>query len=920
VQSSKRIEVLQVRHFLGCTLAFLAIYGYVSAAEMFLSHTPTRPLPQPSSRPLAEGRHYFVDAAQGNDKNTGSEQQPWQTIARGVESLQLGDTLVLRGGTYYDHATLNHHGTVDKPITIRSYPGELAIIDGGLRVFYDSPATAWEPCPDGAAGEYRSTKTYPGLSDDPIRTTLLGNFGDSWVPLHGYRFRTDMQSDNPYWNIPGKTDGDGHVYCGPGLWYDTQSHRIHVRLAHTKLPGLGEMNYRGETDPRKLPLVVAHDSVRSPITLKGARNVKLLDLVIRGSRGPTLSIQDSTNVTLDGLTIYGGSSCVQVRDSHRLLVTHTACRGLAAPWTFRGSLKYRAIESRLFSASGWDPTGADSTRFEIAYSEFTDSVDGVFLGQVQGVRFHHNLVENVSDDAMFLTAATGYDGIAHGGDVQIYQNRFARNLTCFAFGVGHGRQKVTPAGKQLGAGAWIYRNVFDFRQPVMYRWPSGPHDVQELDAHGRIGGDHGSPTWEPMWIYHNTLLTGDKPRYAYGSDGVAGGLGKNGVRHVFNNIFCQKLDAPGDTLPESPTADFQADGNLFWSDQLKDGPKDKFLKKFQLSKAFDESKKKYAPGWTTHDQYADPRFVRYDADWRQSVDLRLTDKSPAVDAGIALDPRWPDVAVHTDAGAPDLGAIPHGGSSWPIGVKERLSVFGELAKSVDTLSKVTPHYAPVADSEKVAHRAAVLIVQGYPAFDAPLAAFAFRKAGAAVTMVEKTWVDPKQFAPYAAVVYDGSFTRGKIEPSRFSDADLPVVQQYLEQGGTLILLRELNDLFANPAGQQFLSSLVGSNTIRKPGEVKLLESNHRWLGHLKGATPDWLPMKNASVLRVAQGTSMIGSRDGASILYETSVGKGRLIYVGWSPSAAIPHGRKPGTPDDERVYEEQMQVFMNLAADVAKAR
>ncbi len=29
---------------------------------------------------------------------------------------------------------------------------------------------------------------------------------------------------------------------------------------------------------------------------------------------------------------------------------------IAAPWTYRGSLKYRAIEARIFSASGWSPT------------------------------------------------------------------------------------------------------------------------------------------------------------------------------------------------------------------------------------------------------------------------------------------------------------------------------------------------------------------------------------------------------------------------------------------------------------------------------------------------------------------------------------------------------------------------------------
>ena len=45
--------------------------------------------------------------------------------------------------------------------------------------------------------------------------------------------------------------------CGPGVWYDMKTGRIHARLGHTNLAHLGDQNYRGETDPRKLPLVIA---------------------------------------------------------------------------------------------------------------------------------------------------------------------------------------------------------------------------------------------------------------------------------------------------------------------------------------------------------------------------------------------------------------------------------------------------------------------------------------------------------------------------------------------------------------------------------------------------------------------------------------------------------------------------------------
>jgi hypothetical protein len=104
---------------------------------------------------------------------------------------------------------------------------------------------------------------------------------------------------------------------------------------------------------------------------------------------------------------------------------NTACRGLAAPWTFRGSLKYRAIRSRLFSIGGWEPSGNNPSKLRFVNCEFTDSVDGVFIGNAFDVHFESNLLDNVSDDGIFLTANTGNDGVTRGGYVHVCGNRFS---------------------------------------------------------------------------------------------------------------------------------------------------------------------------------------------------------------------------------------------------------------------------------------------------------------------------------------------------------------------------------------------------------------------------------------------------------------------------------------------------------------
>lgn len=633
------------------TVAFLVsvLTGATANGGQFLSHPPQRPLPTASSRPLGQGPAFFVDPAKGHDTHDGSQAKPWKTVQHGLQGLKPGDTLYLRGGTYYERLKVDLQGNKDKPITLRAFPGELPILDGGFREFFDNPAAAWQPVADGAPGEYQSTRVYPGIEK------AVGYFGDSMVPLHCYRSLSDFRSTNEF------AKGKDPLYVGPGCFYDPATQRIHIRLAHTHIQAYGLDNYRGATDPRKLPLVIAGYN-QQPLWLEGCRHLRIQDLVVRGAGINTVLIRNGVDIELDGLTLYSGDRCLRVETTEKLRVFNTAFRGTHPPWGSRTASKYRALDSHLFVPVGTYETERTKRKyltpqcrdFEIAFCEFTDGHDGPYVGGVLGLRFHHNLVDNMNDDGIYLSAWG-----PPGGDVHIYQNYISRCLTAFAFGLGRGSES------DPGTGTWIYRNVLDLRGTVVYQHP-GPDNPPELPPSSRVCGDHGGPVWEPMFIYHNTVVvrSGQMTGYAFG---WGGHLGKP-ARRVFNNILVQTDGLPRADLP-SADFDFQADGNLHWSRAKFMPPEKGFFAGFRQSRMFEASKRNYPAGWESQGQLADPRFLKWTENWRTS-DFRLQAGSPAIDAGVPLPADWPDPLRQQDAGKPDVGAFPAGITSAHFGLKK----------------------------------------------------------------------------------------------------------------------------------------------------------------------------------------------------------------------------------------------------------
>jgi hypothetical protein len=622
------------------------------------SHRPVRSLPEASNRPFVAASAFFVDDSPGDDSNSGSKAQPWKTIRHAITKLKAGDTLYLRGGTYYEQVVVTAKGTKTKPVTIRSYPGEIVVIDGGLREFFNQPAKAWEPVVGGAVGEFRSSRAHPQL------VRAVGNFADSMIPLHSYGDIADLISTTelPLPRKPGQTPPR---YFGPGLFYHAATKRIHIRLVHTHVRAFGAGNYRGETDPRKMKLVIAGWS-STPLSVRNAKHVRFQDLVFRGGGDTTVLVTGSNHVEFDGVTIYTANRGMRVETTGHLKVTKSWFRGSMPPWGSRTVSKNRAIDSHLFVPVGTYNIQKDKRKylspqchdFEISYCEFTDGHDGVYVGGVQRFSFHHNLVDNMNDDGVYLSAWG-----PSGSDVRVFQNRLSRCLTIFAFGLGRN------AESDPGTGTSIFRNVIDLRGPVPYGHPH-PNDPA-LKSYGRLNGDHGGPVWEPLFFYHNTVITNGPAFRGYYAAGWGGHM-RGAKRRVFNNMFLQITKSPGLKF-ESVKSDLQVDGNLHWGYQAGVKEQTRLLELFRQSPIFSASKKQYPPGWAAHDLFADPLCRSVKTGWRKKLDVRLQTKSPAVNAGVAIPASWPDPFRKSDFGKPDLGAYPLGTKSLHVGPRAILT-------------------------------------------------------------------------------------------------------------------------------------------------------------------------------------------------------------------------------------------------------
>jgi PKD repeat protein len=94
------------------------------------------------SAPFIAGTDYYIDGSNGNDQNDGRTlQTAWRTIGKANDTLQAGDTVYIRGGTYNENhqsACINprNSGGPDNFITYTNYNNEQVIIGNVYQPVY----------------------------------------------------------------------------------------------------------------------------------------------------------------------------------------------------------------------------------------------------------------------------------------------------------------------------------------------------------------------------------------------------------------------------------------------------------------------------------------------------------------------------------------------------------------------------------------------------------------------------------------------------------------------------------------------------------------------------------------------------------------------------------------------------------------
>ena len=221
-------------------------------------------------------------ATNGNNKNPGTQAQPWRTLTYTAANISSGDTVIVRGGTYKEYFTINTAN-----VTFQNYPGELPVIDGDEEIPGD-----WVPLvkiiSDGVTFDGFEVRESSGIG------VALGGANNATIKnceIH----ETYRQALQIISNSNNALIEDCNIYKGAKIYYiwnDTKGRPPTITIKYSDSPTF-----------RRCKI---HDSYFENIDVDvGTTNATIEYCEIYGSRRVQLYLVNSTNNTVRHNLIYG---------------------------------------------------------------------------------------------------------------------------------------------------------------------------------------------------------------------------------------------------------------------------------------------------------------------------------------------------------------------------------------------------------------------------------------------------------------------------------------------------------------------------------------------------------------------------------------------------------------------------------------
>jgi len=180
----------------GSTSIVATSEGHSASARVKVTpHGPPPPVPT----------GFFVSPT-GTSTSTGTIDRPLDlptALTNASGRIHPGDTVWLRGGTYHGNFRSQLTGTASKPIVVRQYPGERAIIDGGgvsttpsTWAVYGQYSVFW-------GFEFTNSDPNRVLADTERRANVIANYANhtKYVNLVLHDGGVAFYNESPYYDV-----------------------------------------------------------------------------------------------------------------------------------------------------------------------------------------------------------------------------------------------------------------------------------------------------------------------------------------------------------------------------------------------------------------------------------------------------------------------------------------------------------------------------------------------------------------------------------------------------------------------------------------------------------------------------------------------------------------------------------------------